>query len=128
MATSFIERLAGVVLAAEALVLAGIVGWEVTALVRGEAGHVPSSIALIVLTMIGAAALGSFAVSVWRRISWGRSGGIVAQLLILAVALGAATGQFADVGTAALIALPGAAGLAVLIAAARRAGREQNAA
>ncbi len=49
MAASFIERLAGAVLAAEALVLAGIVGWEVTALVRGEAGHVPSSIALIVI-------------------------------------------------------------------------------
>ncbi|MEH3088107.1 MAG: histidine kinase [Microbacterium arborescens] len=121
MATSVVERLAGAVLLAEALALLAVVGWEIVALVTGDSLDAPSSIALIVLTAVGAAALAAFAVSVWRGVSWGRSGGIVAQLLILAVALGAATGQYADAATAVIIAVPGVIGFVLLLAAARRA-------
>ncbi|MDD7945049.1 histidine kinase [Microbacterium sp. NE2HP2] len=123
MAPTAVERLAGAVLAAEAIALLAVVGWEIVALVGGDTIEVPSSVALIVLTAIGAVALAAFAVSVWRRVSWGRSGGIVAQLLILAVALGAATGQYADAGTAVLIAVPGVVGFVLLVAATRRAAR-----
>ena len=126
MAPSAVERIAGDVLAAEAVALLAVVGWEIVALVGGDTIDVPSSVALIVLTAIGAAALVAFAVSVWRRVSWGRSGGIVAQLLILAVALGAATGQYADAGTAVLIAVPGIVGFVLLVAATRRAARDRG--
>jgi len=121
MGISLVERLAGAVLAAEAIALLAVIGWEIVALVEGDTIDVPSSVALIVLTAVGALALAAFAVSVWRRVSWGRSGGIVAQLLILAVALGAATGQYADAGTAVLLAVPGVVGFVLLLAASRRA-------
>ncbi len=39
---------------------------------------------------------GAFAVGIWRGWSWGRSGGIVTQLLIIAVAIGAMTGACAE--------------------------------
>lgn len=121
MGISLVERLAGAVLAAEAIALLAVLGWEIVALVDGDTIDVPSSVALIVLTAVGAFALAAFAVSVWRRVSWGRSGGIVAQLLILAVALGAATGQYADAGTAVLLAVPSVVGFGLLLAATRRA-------
>jgi hypothetical protein len=126
MASSAVERIAGAVLAAEAVALLAVVGWEFIALVGGDTVDVASSVALIVLTAVAAVALAAFAVSVWRRVSWGRSGGIVAQLLILAVALGAATGQYADPGTAVLIAVPGAVGFVLLLAATRRAAHERD--
>ena len=68
-------------------------------------------------------ALGAFAVAVWRDGSWGRSGGVVAQLLVLSIALGTLTGEGADTRLAATIAVPAIVGLVVLIAAARAAGR-----
>ena len=56
-------------------------------MVTGDTDDAVSSIALIVLTAIGAVALAAFALAVWRGHSWGRSGGIVSQLLVIAVAL-----------------------------------------
>ncbi|MDD7930418.1 histidine kinase [Microbacterium thalli] len=126
MASSTVERFAGAVLAAEALTLLIVLGWQVVALIGGDTLDVPSSLALIVLTAIAVAALAAFAVAVWRRVSWGRSGGIVAQLLILAVALGAATGQYGEPGTAVLIAVPGLAGFILLLAATRRAAPDRD--
>ena len=60
------------------------------------------------LTAVGAAAVLAFAVAIWRGQSWGRSGGIVTQLLILAVALGAVTGAYADRDGTGCSPLPGA--------------------
>ena len=83
-----VERVAAALLALEGLALLMVAGWEVVALVGGDTDDVGSSIALIVLTVVGAAAVVAFAVGVARGQSWGRSGGIVTQLLILAVFLG----------------------------------------
>ena len=123
MRTTRIERIAAGWLALEALGILILVVWELVALVRGDSGSVGSSIALLVLTAVGAAALGAFAVAVWRDGSWGRSGGVVAQLLVLSIALGTLTGEGADTRLAATIAVPAIVGLVVLIAAARAAGR-----
>lgn len=121
MPTTVTERLAGAALAAESLALLVVVGWQVVAIVGGDTGDLVSAIALVVLTVIGAGAVLAFAVAVWRDLSWGRSGGIVVQLLILAVALGAATGQFAHGAIAAGIAVPGLVGFMLLVLAARAA-------
>jgi len=121
--TTRIERIAAGWLALEALGILILVVWELVALLRGDSGSVGSSIALLVLTAVGAAALGAFAVAVWRDGSWGRSGGVVAQLLVLSIALGTLTGEGADTRLAATIAVPAIVGLVVLIAAARAAGR-----
>jgi len=126
MSTTSTERLAGAVLAAESLAVLALVGWQIVALVAGDVVDVVSSLALIVMTVLAAVALGAAAIAVWRGISAGRSGGIVAQLLILAVAIGAATGQYAHPAIAAAIALPALIGIVLLGFAARDAGRQRS--
>ncbi len=78
------------------------------------------------LTLVGAVAVLAFAVAIWRGRSWGRSGGIVTQVLILAVALGAATGAYAHPSTALILAVPAVAALVLLVLAARAAGRDER--
>ena len=119
MMTTPAERTGSAILALEALAVLLVTGWEIVALVTGDTDDVVSSIALIVLTAIGAVALAAFAAAVWRGHSWGRSGGIVSQLLILAVALDAITGPTPSVSTALVTAIPAAIGLVALVVAAR---------
>lgn len=123
MRTTRVERIAAGWLALEATGVLALAVWELIALVRGDSGSAASSIALLALTVIGAAALAGFAVAVWRGASAGRSGGIVAQLLVLSIALGTLTGEGADIRLAATIAVPAIVGVILLIAAARVAGR-----
>ena len=119
-------RVASLVLGIEALGVVVLVAWQIVALAAGDTDSAVSAIALIMLTAIGAAALTAFAVGVARRISWGRSGGIVAQLLILAVALGAVTGQYAHPLIGLVLAIVGVLGLVPLVLDVRRANRERR--
>lgn len=116
-----VRLLAALVLGLEAIGVLALAGWQVVALLGGDTDSVVSSIALIVLTVIGAAAVGAFAVATARDVSAGRSGGIVTQLLILSVAIGAVTGEWAAPGVALLIAAPAAVGLVLLVLAVRAA-------
>ncbi|MCC4249240.1 MULTISPECIES: histidine kinase [Microbacterium] len=116
-----VRLLAALVLGLEAIGVLALAGWQVVALVGGDTDSVVSSIALIVLTVIGAAAIGAFAVATARDVSAGRSGGIVTQLLILSVAIGAVTGEWAAPTTALLIAAPAVVGLVLLALAVRAA-------
>jgi hypothetical protein len=125
---SGVERMAAVWLALEALGILLLAVWEIVALVTGDTDSAVSSIALLALTVIGAAAVGGFAAAVWRGGSWGRSGGVVVQLLVLSIAIGSLTGPGADAAFAAVLATPAAMGLILLILAARAAGhRARNA-
>ncbi|CAN7214533.1 histidine kinase [Microbacterium sp. LjRoot45] len=128
MSTTPVERFAAVALVLEGLALFVLAGWEVVALVTGDTDSVSSSTALIVLTAIGAVALVAFGAAVWRGGSWGRSGGIVAQLLALAVAVGALSGENPQPAFALAVAAPAIAVLAALVASARAAGRRLRAA
>ena len=110
-------------LALEALGVAALVGWQIVALATGDTASTVSAVALAVLTAVGAVGLGAFAVAVHRGSSMARSGGIVAQVLILAVALGAATGEYAHPLTAAAIAVPAVVELVLLIIPAGQAAR-----
>ncbi len=123
MRTRGATRAATVVLALEAIGTVALAAWQVVALTSGDTDSVVSAVALIVLTIVGAAALAAFAAATWREVSWGRSGGIVAQLLILAIALGATTGAYAHPLIGAALAVPGVVGLAALILAVRRAAK-----
>ncbi|WP_322409561.1 histidine kinase [Microbacterium invictum] len=113
------HRIAGFLLALEGLGLLILVAWQIAALIGGDTGILATALALLVLTLVGAAIVLVFAGATWRRVSWGRSGGIVTQLLILAVALGAATGAYAQPISALLLALPAVVVLATLIWATR---------
>lgn len=116
-----VRLLASLVLGLEAIGVLALAGWQVVALLGGDTDSVVSSIALIVLTVIGAAAIGAFAVATARDVSAGRSGGIVTQLLILSVAIGAVTGEWAAPGVALLIAVPAVVGLVLLVLSVRAA-------
>lgn len=120
------ERAAAVLVGLEGLGLVVLVGWQLVALVSGDTESVSSAIALLVLTAIGAAAVVAFAVAIARDASWGRSGGVVTQLLVLAVALGALTGQYAHPLIALSLAAPAVLGLILLIAGSRAAARRRG--
>lgn len=125
MRTTVMERTAAVLLAAEGIGLLVLVGWQIVALVTGDTDSFASALALLVLTAVGAAAVLGFAVAAWGGQSWGRSGGIVTQLMIIAVALGAATGDYGHPATAVALAIPAVIVLACLFAAVRSAGRRR---
>lgn len=127
MPTTTGARVASVIVALESVGLLGLVVWEVIAIASGDTESVASAIALAVLIVVGAATVMAFAVAIWRGLSWGRSGGIVTQVLILAVALGAATGAYANPQTALLLAVPAIVTLVLLLLAARAAGRARAA-
>lgn len=124
MRTQAVGRVAAVLLGLEGLAIAALAVWQVWALIAGDTGSIDSAIALVVLTLVGAAAVSAFSVATWRGQSWGRSGGIVTQLLILAVALGAVTGAYADATAGLILALPAVVTLVLLVIGARAAAKE----
>lgn len=75
MRTGTVERTAGVLVGAEGLALVGLVVWQLAAIAAGDTGFIESAIALVVLTLVGAAAVLAFSVAIVRGRSWGRSGG-----------------------------------------------------
>ena len=128
MRTNAVSRSAATIVGLEGIALAILTILQVVAVVSGDTDSVVSALALVVLTSVGAAAVIAFAVAVWRGLSWGRSGGIVTQLLILAVALGAATGAYAHPSTALVLAVPALVALVLLVLAVRNAGPASSAA
>jgi len=129
MPTNVAARAAAVVVALEGAGLIALTVWQVGALLAGDTASIESSLALAVLTAVGAIAVVAFAVAIWRDQSWGRSGGIVTQLLLLAVALGAVTGAYAAPSVALILTVPALVALVLLVIAVRGAGhaaREQN--
>lgn len=84
---------AAAVLALEGSALTVVALVELFGLGAGDAASLPTAIALIVLTLVGAAALFAFAVGTRRGHTWARSGGVVLQVLALALALASLTVQ-----------------------------------
>ncbi|WP_309067757.1 histidine kinase [Microbacterium sp.] len=122
-----IARIAAVLLALEAAGILALIVWQVVALAGADTTDPVSAVALIVLTAVGAVAVGAFAAATWRGRSWGRSGGVVTQLLIVAVAVGALTGEFPQVGVAVALAAPAVVVLVLLFLAAREAHAQDGA-
>lgn len=119
-------RLAAVLVILEGVGLLVLAGWQLAAISRGDTAALDTAVALLVLTLVGAAVVIVFGVVAFRGGSWGRSGGIVTQLLILAVALGAATGAYAHPLTALAIAAVPALVFVLLLIDARRAGEQSR--
>lgn len=116
----------GAIVLVEGLGLVSLMVWQLAAALSGDTESLASAIALVVLTGVGAVAVIAFAVAIWRGLSWGRSGGVVTQLLVLAVALGAMTGAYAHPLTGVLLAVPAVVALVLLVLAARGAGRARR--
>ena len=118
-------RIAAVLIGIEAAGVIGLAIWQAATL--GDAASLPNALALLLLTLVGAVALAAFAVAVARGISWGRSGGIVAQALVFAVAVGAVTGTYPHWGVGIALAVPAVVVFALLLLAVRDAGRDARA-
>ncbi|GAA2984655.1 multisubunit Na+/H+ antiporter MnhF subunit [Microbacterium terrae] len=127
MRTNASGTAAAAIVALEGIGIAVLAVRELFALSAGDTGSVESAIALLVLTVIGAVAVLAFAVAILADRSWGRSGGIVTQALILAVAGGAATGAYAEPLIGLVLAVPAVAGLVLLLLAVRDAARRDRA-
>ena len=112
-------RIATVLLALEALVLILLTGWQIVEAIAGDLASVTTSVALIVLTLICAFGLAAFSYAVWTGKSWGRSGGIVAQVLIVAIAVGSVQDGAGHWGIALALAVPAVATFIALIGSAR---------
>ena len=118
---------ASAVLAIEAAALVVFAAIELVGLGAGDAASSTTAIALIALTVIGAAALVAFAVGTRTGRSWARSGGVVFQVLAVALALGSLTLQPVPWAFVLGLAIPGVAGFALLISSARREGERREA-
>jgi len=126
MRTNRIGRVAAALVGLEGLGLVALAVWQIAAVASGDTASLASALALIVLTAVGAAAVLAFAVAIWLGRSWGRSGAIVTQLLILAVALGAVTGAYAEPLSALVLAIPAILALVMLVLAVREAARGER--
>jgi hypothetical protein len=114
---------ASILVGLEGLGVAALAGWMTLSLIAGDSAELSTALALLVMTAVGAIGVLAFAIAIFRGHGWGRSGAIVVQLLILAVALGAANGLYAHPLVALALAVPAAVTLVVVIVAARAAGR-----
>lgn len=121
-----VRHIAAVFLALESAALAALAAWQVVALFGGDTTSIASALALLAVTVIAAAAVAAFSSATARGRSWGRSGGIVVQVLTLAVALGALTGAEANPVVAAAIAAPALVTGVLLVLAVRAAGAEND--
>lgn len=124
-------RAPGIALAASAVLALEAAALVVFAAIEGrsrcgDAASSTTAIALIVLTLIGAAALVAFAVGTRSGRSWARSGGVVAQVLAVALALGSLTVQPVPWAFVLGLAVPGVVGFALLISSARREGERRG--
>lgn len=117
---------AAVVLALEGIVLTILALIELFGLGAGDAASLPTAIALIVLTLIGAAALFSFSVGTHRGRMWARSGGVVLQVLAIALALASLTVQPVLWTFVLGVGIPGVLGFALLVASTRKEAVRQT--
>ena len=113
---------AAAVLAVEGAALIVFALIELFGVGAGDASSLPTALALIVLTLIGAVALLAFAFGARAGRSWARSGGIVFQVLAVAIAFAALTVQPVVWPFVLGVGLPGVAGFLLLIASARAEG------
>jgi len=118
---------AAAVLGLEALALLVFAIIELVGLGAGDAASLPTAVALIVLTLIGAAALVAFALGTRAGRSWARSGGVVFQVLAVALALAALTLQPVSWTFVLGVGLPALVGFVLLISSARREGERREA-
>lgn len=111
------------VLAIEGAVLVVFVLIDLFELGSGEAASLPTAIALIVLILIGAGALFAFAAGTRRGLMWARSGGVVLQVLAIALALASLTVQPVVWAFVLGVGIPGLLGFILLIASTRKEAR-----
>lgn len=94
-----------VILALEAVLVAGLAIWLIFELLTQQPESYPSAIALTVLVVLAAVWVVATVVGIARRRGWARASALTIQILQLAVAVGCFQGLFArpDLGWALLV-------------------------
>ncbi len=118
-----LARAAAALLGAEAIALLVIALVELFGLSSGDVTVATTGIALVALTAIGAVGLGVFAVGVLRNVSWARSGGVVLQVLGVAIAAASLTVPPISWLTVFAVGIPCLLGAALLLAGASAEGK-----
>lgn len=111
---------AAIIVALEGLVTLVLAVVEIGAILAGDTADLVSALALLVLTLVLGAGILAFAFGILRGRTWGRSGGIVTQVLVFAVGLGASTGPSPHPLIGAWLIIPAIIGFLLIIVAARR--------
>lgn len=111
---------AAAVLALEGIALGAIALFELFSLGAGDAAFLPTAVALVVLTLVGAVALFIFAVGTRTGRAWARSGGVLLQVIAVVLALNSLTVQPVPWMFVLAVGVPGLLGFVLLIASARR--------
>ena len=112
---------ASLIVALEGLVVLWLAALEIQGIAGGESAEITSAVALLVLTVIMGAGMIAFAWGILRGQNWGRSGGIVTQILVFAIGLGAVTGViYPHVLLGLTIMVPGILGFVLILLATRR--------
>ncbi|MBS1697969.1 MAG: hypothetical protein JST25_06160 [Actinobacteria bacterium] len=124
MRPSTLTIAAAVLLALESAVLLVLTLIEVFDLSSGDASSLPSGLGLIGLSAVGATGLAVFAFGVLRGRSYGRSGGMVVQILAVAVAFSALSVRPFPVVFVLSLLIPAVAGIVMLFLLSRQAGAE----
>lgn len=122
MRASKLTVAASTLLALEGAALLVVALVEVFGLSAGDAVLLPSALALIALTVIGGAGLIGLGVAVFRGRSWGRSGGMVLQIIAVAMAMSALGVRPFPVLFFLALAIPGAVGAVLLFLVSRSEG------
>ena len=120
MQSQALARAAAVVLALEGIALLVFAVIELIGLTGGQAASAPTAIALLVLTLVGAGALFAFSFGARRGRTWARSGGVVLQVIAIAIALASLTVPPVSWAFVLGLGVPGIVGFVLLIAASRR--------
>lgn len=123
MSLAFLNRVSAVLLIAEGIGIIALAALEIAAILRGDIESLAGAWGLVVLIVASGVIVVVFGFACARGSSWGRSGGILTQLMVLAVALGAITGEGNDYGFAAMLSIPAVIILALLFTATSRAGK-----
>jgi hypothetical protein len=94
-----------VIVALEAVLVAGLAVWLIVELLTQTPESYPSAVALTVLVVLGAVWVVVTVVGLLRRRGWARASALTIQILQLAVAVGCFQGLFArpDLGWALLL-------------------------
>ncbi len=119
--------IAAIIVALEGIAVLALAVTQVIAMTAGDTAEIATAIALLVLTIVMGVGMLAFAWGILRGETWGRSGGIVTQVLVFAVGLGAATGGYAHPGIGFMIMVPAIAGFAAIILAARQRPDQRHA-
>lgn len=126
MRTSPATLVATAIVALEGAAVLIIAVMQILAMLSGDTAEISSAVALLVLTVIMGVGILAFAAGILRGATWGRSGGIVTQVLVFAVGLGAATGSYAHPMLGFALILPALAGFAAILLAARDSAKQET--